>query len=194
MQSLFAKLAAFGVIVGGFAATGDLRRLADRGTRLLNATTVPTGTSATAPPAPPVAGPAPGHQPAMSAQPGLPRDAPLGRPVDPPRLPTSTLENVDLATLAPGRRLTVWAGNPPVPLAFDIVDPATGEVLEQSASLAGDGPQAVSRRVRLEGATSRPSRIDRGGILRLSPLGVAQGGHPAGPVETLGPVRAVQVR
>jgi hypothetical protein len=37
-------------------------------------------------------------------------------------------------------------------------------------------------------------RIERGGTLRLTPLGVAYGGRPAGPAETLGPVRAIEVK
>jgi hypothetical protein len=31
-------------------------------------------------------------------------------------------------------------------------------------------------------------------MLRLTPLGVAYGGRPAGPAETLGPVRAIEVK
>jgi hypothetical protein len=109
-------------------------------------------------------------------------------------LPTSTLDTVDLRSLAPGARVTVWVGSPTATVAFDVVDPALGEVLEQSASQPGGGPQAVSRRLRLEGASSRPTRIDRGGMLRLTPLGVAYGSRPAGPAETLGPVRAIEVK
>lgn len=41
MQSFLAKCAAVGIVAGGFAATGDLGRLADRGQRLLEARTVP---------------------------------------------------------------------------------------------------------------------------------------------------------
>lgn len=197
MQSLLAKLAAVSLIGAGFAVTGDLRRLADRGTRFLNATAVPTGEADHA-----SGQPAPGPLPAAGSVPALPergesvqhRDAPLGSPVDALRLPTSTLDTIDLRALAAGARVTVWVGTPPAPVAFDIVDPASGEVLEQSVSLSGGGPQAVSRRLRLEGASSRPTRIDRGSTLRLIPLGVAYGSRPAGPAETLGPVRALEVR
>jgi hypothetical protein len=198
MQSLLAKLATIALLGAGFAFTGDLRRLAERGTRFLNATAVPTGGSNAvgAQPAPgplPTAAPAPTIT-APQITPAVHRDAPLGRPVDALRLPTSTLDTVDLRSLAPGARVTVWVGSPTAVVAFDVVDPALGEVLEQSASQPGGGPQAVSRRLRLEGASSLPTRIDRGGMLRLTPLGVAYGGRPAGPAETLGPVRAIEVK
>jgi hypothetical protein len=208
MQSLFSKLAACGVIVGGFAATGDLRHLADRGTRLMNATSVPVEAEAAPGPMPPE------PQPAHSAQaaPALPppatapavqppttapaeaRDAPIGHPVAAARLPTSTLESLDLRSLAPGQRLGVWVGTPPTLVAFDLVDPATGEVLEQELTQAGGAPHAIPRRVRLEGDAKRPRLIVRGGTLRLVPLGIAYGASAAGPAETLGPVRAIEVQ
>ena len=207
MQSLLAKLAAVALIGAGFAATGDLRRLAERAARFLDATAVPggqpdtvAGSQAPAPqhPAAPTAAPgetpAPAAASAVSPPPADHRDAPLGRPVDSHRLPTSTLDTVDLRTLAVGSRVMVWIGTPPAAVAFDVVDPAVAEVLEQSVSPAGGGPQAVSRRLRLEGALGMPTRIDRGGKLHLIPLGVAYGGRPAGPTETLGPVRAIEVR
>jgi len=197
MQSLLSKLAGLGVIVGGFAATGDLRGLVDRGTRLVNATTVPLETEPALPPAlapeptrtAPAASPV---QPAPSA-PAEARDAPVGRPVAAPRLPVSTLESLDLRTLAPGKRVTVWVGTPPVLVAFDVVDPASGEMLEQQFTRAGEAPHAIPRRVRLEGDAARPRQIVRGGSLQLSPLGIAHGASPVGPTETLGPVRAITV-
>ena len=42
MQSFFAKCAAVGIVAGGFALTGDLSRLVDRGRRVLEARTVPS--------------------------------------------------------------------------------------------------------------------------------------------------------
>jgi len=203
MQSLLAKFAAVALLGAGFAATGDLRRLAERGSRLLNSTAVPAGDADAAgaqpaPGPPPTAAPAPTISQPRVAEPqgsqAIHPDAPLGRPVDALRLPMSTLETVDLRALAPGARVTVWVGSPPAAVAFDIVDPASGEVLEQSASLSGGGPLAVSRRLRLEGASGRPTEIDRGGMLRLVPLGVAYGSRPSGPTETLGPVRALEVK
>ena len=206
MQSFLSKLAGVGVIVGGFAATGDLRGLVDHGTRLVNATTVPV--DAEAEPASPPPGPVP--QPAYAVQavpavqpvqpaPAAPaaaaeaRDAPIGHPVAAARLPVSTLESLDVRTLVPGKRLAVWVGTPPVLVAFDVVDPAAGEVLEQQLAQAGGAPHAIPRRVRLEGDAARPRQIVRGGSLRLSPLGIAHGASPAGPTETLGPVRAIQI-
>lgn len=55
MQSFLAKCAAVGIVAGGFAATGDLGRLADRGQRLLEARTVPHEPLAQAPVEPPPA-------------------------------------------------------------------------------------------------------------------------------------------
>ena len=203
MQSFLSKLAGFGLIVGGFAATGDLRGLVDRGTRLVNATTVPV--DAEAEPASPPPGPVPQSAYAVQAVPTAPpvqpappapaeaRDAPVGHPVAAARLPVSTLESLDLRTLAPGKRLAVWVGTPPALVAFDVVDPASGEVLEQQLTQAGEAPHAIPRRVRLEGDAARPRQIVRGGSLRLSPLGIAHGASPAGPTETLGPLRAIQI-
>jgi len=45
MQSFLAKCAAFGIVAGGFAVTGDLGMLAERGQRLLDARTVPSETA-----------------------------------------------------------------------------------------------------------------------------------------------------
>jgi len=209
MQSFLSKLAGFGLIVGGFAATGDLRGLVDRGTRLVNATTVPVDAEAepASPPPGPVPQPAYAVQAAPTVQPVQPapaapvapaapaeaRDAPIGHPVAAARLPVSTLESLDLRTLVPGKRLAVWVGTPPALVAFDVVDPASGEVLEQQLTQAGGAPHAIPRRVRLEGDAARPRQIVRGGSLRLSPLGIAHGASPAGPTETLGPVRAIQI-
>jgi len=198
MQSLLAKLAAVALLGAGFAVTGDLRRLAERGTRFLNATAVPTGGSdaagAPSPPGPLPAAPPTPAIPQASGSPAPQHDAPVGSPIDATRLPTSTFDTVDLRALPPGARVTVWVGLPPAPVVFDIVEPASGEVLEQSVSLSGGISSVVSRRLRLEGASSRSTRIDRGGMLRLTPLGVAYGSRPAGPAETLGPVRALEVR
>jgi len=189
MQSLVAKLAALALLAAGFALTGDLRRLVERGTRFLDAAGGPAGTPAETP----IDGPAT-RASVLPRLPPEPRDAPLGRQVDVPRLPTSTLDTVDLRALVPGTRLTVWVGTPPVAVAFEVVDSAAGEVLEQSAAPSGGGPLTVPRRLRLEAASSRPLRIERGGMLRLTPLGVAHGSRPAGPAEPLGPVRALEVR
>lgn len=210
MPSLLSKLAACGLLAGGFAVTGDLGRLADRGSKLLNATGVPseqTPDEAGPPPTPPPAlspptpavsplpaapAPRPSLAPAMPPARGMTADTPPSRPQEPRRLPVSTPASLDVGSLRPGQRLTVWAGSPPAPHAFDIVDPTTGEVLEQTSA---DGQPGVSqRRLRLEAASSQPTRLDRGGTLRLMPLGVAYGSRPAGPAEMLGPVRALEVK
>lgn len=207
MQSLLAKIAALALLGAGFAATGDLRRLTERGARFLNTTTVPAGRAEAAAggsipdppgPRPPVAPPpAPAQNAApetASSPPADHRDAPLGSPVEVRRLPVSTLESIDIGKLAPGARLTLWVGPARTPVEFDVVDPGVGEVLEQVASPAGQQPRGIARRLRLEGTSGRPTQIDRGGMLRLTPLGVAYGGRPTGPAETLGPVRAIEVQ
>ena len=140
MQSFLAKCAALGIVAGGFAVTGDLGRLADRGRRLLDATGVPTDGSAghaeaaaAALPSAVAARPAasPGEPPAIVVQPApaaqsaapaakpqarplsgdAPADAPVGRPVAP--LPSSGgVAAVDLRQIAPGGRVLVWVRRP----------------------------------------------------------------------------------
>ena len=195
MPSLLAKLSACGLIVGGFAMTGDLGRLADRGADLLNATGVPTDLRD--PEAPAVAGPARAAAPAapsIAAGAHPPPVAPAlpGRRAEPPRLPVSSPASLDLGSLRPGQRLTVWVGSPPVPHAFDIVDPATGEVLEQAA--AGGHPSMTPRRLQLTADGPRSSVITLGTRVRLVPLGIARGGSTADPTDRLGPIRAIEAR
>lgn len=83
MQSFLAKCAAVGIVAGGFAATGDLGRLAERGQQLLEARTVPNEPAAepTAEPdlaaagAPPVPA-SPAFEKPQPAQPFSPSSAP----------------------------------------------------------------------------------------------------------------------
>jgi len=208
MSSLFSKLTACGLLVGGFAVTGDLGRLAERGTKLVNATgvpsdqvppeksppvvcppTAPVGAPAAAPGSPPLPAPPP-----VAPEPPSPRsgavDGPVGRSAEPPRLPVSTPAKIDLGTLRPGQRLTIWAGSPSAAYAFDIVDPATGEVLEQSP--AGGRPGMAPRRLRLVSDGPRTTIVTLNADIRLMPLGIARG-TAAGPTDTLGPVRAIEV-
>jgi hypothetical protein len=132
MQNLLARCAAVAVIIGGFMFTGDLARLAERGTRLLNARTIPSDdpqVPAAEPPAePPVGGQALAEAPAdrhAAASPRLqpagqqesPHDAPLGRPADVPPPPDGGVASVQLAALQPGDRLFVWLSRPASALA-----------------------------------------------------------------------------
>ena len=64
MQNLFAKLIALGILAGGFALTGDLGWLAERGQRVIGAAEV-----ASAPAMAVVDGPVPGVQPLAPAEP-----------------------------------------------------------------------------------------------------------------------------
>lgn len=178
-----------GILVGGFALTGDAGWIVNRGRSLLDATTLPAESDArvepaSAPVAPPAASP-----PAPAAAPNSPtwaadfRPAPvevqvapsLAAPVESPPA-DGGLAGVDLRTLRPGDRLRVWSGGSIV--AFDIVDPARGEAIQQPAT----------RRVRIGGAIN-PHRIERGGVVVVQPrAGIS--GHES-PTERLGPIRAI---
>jgi hypothetical protein len=63
-------------------------------------------------------------------------------------------------------------------VAFDIVDPACGEAIQQPAT----------RRVRI-GGTTDPHRIERGGVVVVQPRAGISGHEP--PAERLGPIRAI---
>lgn len=82
MQSFLAKCAAVSIVAGGFAATGDLGRLAARGQQLLEARTVPNEPLAQAPVEPPPAAPAvpppagPAFEKPLPAQPFAPAGDP----------------------------------------------------------------------------------------------------------------------
>jgi hypothetical protein len=138
MQSFLAKCAALGIVAGGFAVTGDLGRLADRGQRLLEASTVPSETppdaaagAGDAPPhvtepptaAGPSAAPQPTLQPSAAPQPLATEpvrpaarealfDPPLGRAFVVPAPPATGPESIDLERLTAGSRLLVWVRRP----------------------------------------------------------------------------------
>lgn len=220
MQTFLAKCAAFAVLLGGFAVTGDFSRLAERGTDLLNATTVPEDTPQDEPPtespaqpprqafadhaAPPVQAAAstpvaPAPEPPVRSTPAHASDAPLGRRVMQPPLPTNAPEAVDLARLRAGDRLLVWVGRStaaPSVIAFDIVDPAAGEALEHRHLFEDEAAavHAVPRRVRLAGESARAGMIMRGGMLRLLPTGIVHGTAGSQQPETLGPVQGMHVQ
>lgn len=179
MQNPLGKLALLALLGGGFAVTGDLGRLAARGMRLLESTTVP----AEQPPAeviPPAAAttdpvpvPPPAPRPpeaAASAQPASPvhlvdDEAPIPVPVadapaaHPPRLPApgTSPTAVDLAALPSGTRVLIWlpaaAGRPGWHrcLAIDVVAPQGGEALLHHEVTLAPGQQTS----RMTGAPSR---------------------------------------
>jgi hypothetical protein len=135
MSTILARCAAIGIVAGGFAVTGDLGRLAERGLKVLHASDVPVArstddTAAAAPEAtlapssPPTV--APTVSPVMPPPQAI-SDSPSSRPTpataSPPaaahdpapvantldfRPAAAGLEQADIAALGPGERLVVW--------------------------------------------------------------------------------------
>lgn len=223
MQTFLAKCTALAVLLGGFFVTGDVAKLAEQGTKLLNATTVPdTGLAEDLPPEPPVAAPyqaaapappqpvPPPAQPeapsAVAAMPTAPEPAPvphprapLGHRVTRPVPPADSPAALELSTLRAGDRLLVWVGRSPSTMAliaYDIVDPVAGEALEHRHLFEDEDAavHAVPRRVQIAGDSMRGGLIMRGGMLRLLPAGIVHGAGAAQQAEILGPVRAMQVQ
>lgn len=201
MSNFLARCATIAVVGGGFAATGDLGWLAARGMRLINARTVPSeqhAAEAVPPPAPivpplpeaPAPPPLPAAHAAQAADPfrGPPAPFPVARAADDERPPVGGPERIDLASLRAGERVTVWIGRPaaagPQPsIAFDLVDPATGEAL-----LVGRG--MAPRRVTIGTAAGGPGRVvARGDTLLVTPSGPARQAPNA--ATALGPVTAI---
>lgn len=183
MSNFLARCTVLVLLGGGFAATGDLAWLAGRCMQLVNARSIPEGRHAAGPAVDPlpdavVTERLRGPSPPWSAAPAA---------GDPP--PTAGPDRVDVATLRPGDRLTLWIGRPAVAgrrVTLDIVDPAAGEALLLA-------PGTAARRV-----TIRPSRpaapatlVAKGDSLVVTPVGTA---HQArGPAEIIGPVGALTV-
>ncbi|NDC63443.1 MAG: hypothetical protein EBZ59_05535 [Planctomycetia bacterium] len=211
MQTFLAKCLACGLIVGGFVFTGDAARLARRARRFVDETPVPA--EAATPPRQ-AASTAPVSPPAAAAKPRESRWQPT---LDAPP-PTSSLDAVSLGSLRPGDRLLVWIARPspagrgasaPAVFAFDIVDPATGEALEQRHVTAADGSgvlvHAAPRRVVIAGSggTGRPGAgvpaveqagsVMKGRAIVLAPRTPSRGNGNLGPGEAVGPVHAIAV-
>jgi hypothetical protein len=203
MRTFLARCMMLGLLVGGFALTGDAGWILQKGQSLLNATTVPSATDLWGEPAsaasadepadpwaapamtdpvnPAAAAPPPAEHPhAVSPGPAVgPVDvqvAPsLASPAEPP--PAGGGEAVvDLRLLRPGQRVRLWTSGGVV--AFDLVDPAAGEAIQQP----------WTRRVRISGRVD-PHRIERGGMIVVQPRAGISGHQP--PAETLGPVQAI---
>jgi hypothetical protein len=217
MQSFLVKCAALGIVAGGFAVTGDLGRLADRGRRLLEASAVPSETpsqpaTTDAPPhtpepaQAPAALQAPEAVPAPAAAPAPPRespfDAPVCRPFAVPAPPAAGPDSIDLDGLPPGSRLLVWvrrsggasAGRSTDLIALDMIAPHAGEALEhRHAALTHGGETApvhvAPRRVVI--TRDAGGRIARGGVLRLAPV---RGVNGLAAEETVGTIQALDVQ
>lgn len=227
MRAFLAKCAAVALIAGGFALTGDAGRLLARSRGVIEATTIPQMRETASPPAPSAAtndGRSPHPTPAPSwDDPGFtgpepessqrsesaaapPADAPVGSAAAAPLPDGKGLATVSIASLSPGDRILVWVGGPSAPLAYDIVDPATGDAIELRHAGGDDrlSAHAPRRRVRLEGSARRGSfaraasptdagRIDVGRLLRLSAVDSRAGSPGAAAQETIGPVVAIEV-
>jgi len=196
MSNFLARCAAIGLVGGGFAATGDLGWLAARGMRLVNARTipseetptdVPTAVSAAAPAVSPATPPLPpsAADPFRSPPPARPATQPDADPSPPSNGP----EQVDLATLRPGERVTIWIGRPTIArqplIAFDVVDPTAGEALLFSPGMA-------ARRVKVRPARGgQPLVVTKGDGIVVTPLGPAHHDQAGG--ETIGPVTALAI-
>lgn len=164
-----------------------------------------------APPAPPP-GPAEGapadQEPVSPPAAERPVDAPVGAPV-PTTIPAGGPETVTIAALAPGDRVVVWIGRASgraraAAIAFDIVDPATGDAIEVRHAPATDDAATLAphRRVTLVGsvgggwlgrASVTAGRIGRGQSLRIEPRSPGAADDRGAPQETIGPVVAIDV-
>jgi hypothetical protein len=198
MQNLLAKLAALGVIGGGFAATGDLGWIAQRGMRVLDTVDVapPTaeeppaladaiGHDLTPPSGSPIAPPAP-------VAPSVPGVAPPARAVV-MKPPAGGPQRLGWANLAAGGRVVVWlAGGGSRCLVLDVVDPATGEALAyEAAAVSPEGRPLTTagppRRV-VVGRGGDENELAVGGMLHLTPAGIASEGNSGrwlGPIDAL---------
>ena len=217
-MSILSRLAAVGLVAGGFALTGDLGRLADTGLRVLNARDIP------APRAEPVlpAEPAP---PSLTAVPEAAAPTPVAGAAGTPTAasaspaPTPTIirsgdlrppaggpEEVALASLESGSRVVIWlavrrGGGPSAYrcLVLDVVDPAEAEaLLYEAVSFTADGQPAAAasapRRIRLAGDPAAAT-IRRGQFTAYQPLGTAAAAadHAHVAPESVGPIVAIDV-
>ena len=213
MQTFLAKCSALALIIGGFIFTGDLSRLAERAKRFVNEGSIPGDPAAETPPAgsptAPAASESAAHAPVAQE--------PLAQPAMDAPSPNEALDAVQVGGLRPGDRLLVWIARPGTAagrgpamrsiVAFDIVDPASGEALEQRHVTGTDGSSrtavhAVPRRVVIAGsgrsgsgipANVDPGRIAKGQWIVLAPRMAYQGNGELGPPETVGPVQAMAV-
>ena len=209
MPNLLAKLTALGLIGGGFAATGDLGWIAERGMRVLAAADVATpsareeavpaadaGPEFALPPPTPVAPPtAPAPPPATSpvtpSPPSQARAAAAPAPALQP--PSGGPKQIAWAGIAAGDRIVVWlAAGGTRCLVLDMVDPATGEALAyDAAAVSPDGRPLMAagppRRV-VVGRRSGQSGLAVGGMISLAAAGIAtqgESGRWLGPIEAL---------
>ncbi len=220
MQNLLTKLAALGILVGGFALTGDLGWLVARAQRVIGAAEVASAPSmafldaaplpsavaapAAQPPAPSEPEPVP-QAPAVAFTPIATSSPPTAPPTSSPmpvaefKPPAGGSQSVAIADLRPGDRVVVWLGSTRHRcLVFDLVEPSAGGALvyeaaavnRQGQPLAASGPP---RRVVVSGAQpagGTPGRLIRGGSLHVAEAGVAGSDQAAA---WLGPIESLAV-
>jgi hypothetical protein len=143
-MSILSRLAAVGLVAGGFAVTGDLGRLADTGLRVLNARDIPAAQAEPAEPVPPVE-PAAAATPALTALPEA--DAPTPVTATPANAPAAAAAAPTPATAGP-------AAAPPVVRSGDLRPPAGGPEEVAIGSLDAGSRVVIWLAVRRGGAQS----------------------------------------
>ena len=162
MSSILSRIAAIGIIAGGFAVTGDLGKLAKRGLDVVNSRDVPTARpeESVSSPAETALADAANHEveqivataeaiaggnpPQNSTPPG----APLGKAVIARdadfRPPQHGIDTIEFSSLAAGNRIVVWLAMPRRSggrayrcLVFDVVDPAGLELTLGQVQIPG---------------------------------------------------------
>jgi hypothetical protein len=220
MSSILSRVAAVGIIAGGFALTGDLGRLAKRGLEVVNSRDVPAARTADDADAPAVTA-TPNdetsrqvEQVAAAAEAfahggDVKTAAPVGVAAGKPALtrdadfrpPQDGIDTIELSSLVAGNRVVVWLSIPRRSggrayrcLVFDIVDPDTGEALAYEAvSFAADGsPQATATAPRRVRlqGDGLGGAVAKSGRIDIQRRGVAADGVGS---ETIGPVAALSV-
>jgi len=188
MDSLLPKACLLAVIAAGFAFTGDLNWVADRGLRVLGATEVGRST-ATSEVFPPTA-----SKPPTATPRGL-RSEPVAVGTA-ARPPVAGLDTVAWTTLEAGDRVVVWfGGRSRRCLALDVVDPAAGEVLAYEVATVSEQGRPLTAAtpptrviVGRPAAGRPPAGFATGGMIHVAPAGIAAAGEDGrwlGPIESL---------
>lgn len=183
MQNFFARCTVLAIIGAGFAVTGDLTHIVGQGRRLIEAADIPTPAEPADEEAPepvpagrpepaPAAASDPKRPAANAASPAVAGSPPAddGRQPFDHRPPVTGPEQLDVAGMPAGARLTLWLRTPvivaPLRLVCDVIDPATGEVLVHAGQA---GPAA--RCVMLAAAGRPVAVLARDGSVRVHRLG-----------------------
>ena len=205
MPNLLAKLTALGLIGGGFAATGDLGWIAERGMRVIDAADVagPADSAAPLPPADVAQNLAAASPPIAASEAARPTVPAPAAPVAPaPPLPAARAvmkppaggpTEVSWSGITAGDRIVVWLATGGTRcLVLDFVDPAAGEALAyEAAAVSPEGRPLTAagppRRV-VVGRQAGERGLTVGGMLNLASAGIAthgQSGRWLGPIEAL---------